>query len=284
MSVLRFSILFIFLFQAASYAGTPPTAGPDPQQNKCNNLLLHSPDSTQTRTGTMKTPLRGYGFLITIMAASAAVTTAVTMGVNPKAEFIPTFVSYIMAQVTFVTASLYSAQLEPLSNWLRKIAYKFDQKPQNLENLGDLEMLAQRVNALYTLRDQHATDRIMTFRLTLKQNLEAAARALETNDAEGINAQLVDILRIGYRLFREVDPSDPTIISAVRSSFLRKVAVPSSLYEPLLSSLKKEDPDFYAAAKNSQELSPQEYYLKALHAWLLDPTPNTVLPSTAVKD
>lgn len=275
----RSSVIFLLLtplFTCATYAGAPVGTPelPSVQHASCKKIL--QPRETR-ETQSPKTPLRGYVFLATILATSAAATTAVTMGVNPKAEFIPTFVSYIMGQVTVVTASLYSAQLEPLSNWLRKIAYKLNEKQQKAERSGDLEELAQRVNALYTLRDQHATDRIMTFRLALKQNLEAAASAMESGDSDGVSAQIVDILRIGYRLFREIDPSDPTIISAVQTTFLRKVADPAALYHPILSLLKKNEADFHAPSAQPHDLSPQMYYEKALQAWLLSSTPQEPL-------
>lgn len=205
----------------------------------------------------------GYGFLLGGMVANAAASAGITVLVNPHSEFVPTFVGFMLGQATFVGVSLLSPFSEPIFAKMRRFSFALKGKGQQdlAQNANsELEAKADAIHATYTLREQHAIDRIFVFRNTLRLNLQAAALAMQTGDREAVVAELADAAMAGYHYFKDIDPREPAIINSVRASFLSKVENPGLLREPTLALIRARAERFDAAA--------EVYCERALDAWL----------------
>lgn len=207
----------------------------------------------------------GYAFLVGVMIANAAATAEVTQLVNSQAQFSATFVGSFFAQLSFIGVSLMAPYLEPLANQLRRSTFAAVKGTRN-ESPTDLESQADAINATYTLREQHASDRILSLRTAIMMNFEAARVAIEEGDQEGVVAQIADAMMAGYRHFRDLNPADPTIASAVRATLLRKISNPRALAQPVLDYIEVHDSE-HGSVRHG-DISPQQYYRQAVRAWL----------------
>lgn len=203
----------------------------------------------------------GYGFLIGGMVANAAGSSALMTAVSPELQFMPLFAASILGQVSFISVSLLAPFLEPISSTIRRATFAMTKGSGNhVAPRSSLERQADLINATYTLREQHATDRILTLRNAIRFNFQTAAVAIETGDQKTVVAEIGDAAMMGYRHFRDLSPREPTLVSAIQTSFLRHVERPDDLIAPTLEYLRLHDPDYSAAA--------EQYYVQALQAWL----------------
>jgi hypothetical protein len=213
-----------------------------------------------------RTQRLGYGFLIGGMIANAALSAGITTWANPLATFKASFVAFFLGQASFIGLNLLAPFLEPVSNRIRRAVFALN-RPMN--PTSGFEAQANATNSTFTLREQHAVDRIMQFRNAVKTNFNEAASAVDRGDHVTVTGELADALLAGYRYFRDIDPTEPAITSAIRASFLRKVTDPAALHQPIIDSLRRIDPMLYdAPATRAGEPSPREYFEKALRAWL----------------
>jgi hypothetical protein len=205
----------------------------------------------------------GFSFLIAGMVANAAVTAQVMKMVNTEADFSIIFTSSFLGQFSFISVNLLAPFLEPISSRIRKFTFAFSQSTISNARPGSLEAQANLLNATYTFREQQASDHILTFRNALRFNFESAMRAIETGDEQTVVVELADALMAGYRHFREISPSDPTIINAVRSTFLRKIRHPEALQAAVLKQIRNS-----VVPENLNSIEAQKYYEQAVAAWL----------------
>lgn len=212
--------------------------------------------------------LAGYAYLIGGMAGFAAVTSGVTLSVSSSAEFIPVFVTSFFAQLSFIAVNLLSAFHEPLSAKIRRFAFQLKAKKQGPATSSSLDKIADLTHGVYTWRALASSERILLFRNTLWHDFTAAAKAMETGELDQVIAMLGGAAMAGYRHFRDLSPEDPTIVQAIRATFLIKVKDPKLLITPTLEYIQENDPSFFRDAEKEGELSPQKYYVQALTAWL----------------
>ena len=216
---------------------------------------------------------KGYAFLAGVMAANAAVVTGVTVLVNSDVAVIPTFVTFFLGQSMVIAANTVAPFAAPIGNRVQLVLYGLREaakkKKALYEGATSHDAQADTLNATYTLREQQVTDRVMNFRNALKLNALAATQAMVTADTRLIVAELGDAAMSGFRHFREIDPADPTIVSAVGTSFLQKVTIDSqSLYIALLEYVREHDQGFNQKARRAGEPAARQYYERAFSAWL----------------
>ena len=238
----------------------------------------------QTITATGVPNAVGYGFLLAGLSANAALNASIMTYVNPHADFVSTFAGSFLGQMSFLSLSLFSVFVDPITSKIRRFAYA-NIRGHNINNgseantdentnstaHSDLETLADRTHAAYTYREQHASDRILMFRNALSFNLDRAVKALESEETDIVVAQLGDMAMMGYRHFKDLSPSDHTIANAIYSAFLVRVSNPQELYEPVIAYIQARDPSYSAKPKRTTEISAREYYELALNAWLRNP-------------
>lgn len=158
----------------------------------------------------------GYGFLVGGIIANAAISSGITVWVNPQSQFFPTFVGFSLGQQAAGNA---------------------------------LEAQADAIHATYTLREQYATDRIFLFRNALRLNFQTAALAFHSGNHEVVAAEIADAAMAGYHYFKDIDPSEAAIVNTIHASFLVKIKNPSSLKEPSLAIIRDRSMDFDSKAE-----------------------------------
>jgi len=137
-----------------------------------------SADSLQAKRSETVANLVGYSILGAGIVANSAFSAGVLSAISPQLEFMPLFAGSFLGQMSFVSVSLLAPFLEPVSSRIRHKTFELTTGRRPKPNMHPtLEEQADRVHATYTLREQHATDRVISFRNAIRLNLQAAVRA-----------------------------------------------------------------------------------------------------------
>lgn len=220
-----------------------------------------------------------YFYLVAGVTGTSALTAGALKLVNDQdIAFVPAFTVAIFGQVSLLTANLLAPFLEPISSRIRRATFALAQRNGSISPEHEsLERQADLVNGTYTLREQHATDRILSLRGALQFNILVIRDLVQSGNREQIAQLLGDAAMLTYRHFRDLDPSEVTIVSAFRSSVLAAIDNPDRLYtqtmEYLIHQGRRLDSARIAESQNSGHStdSPEHesnYYRRLLRAWL----------------
>ncbi len=220
-----------------------------------------------------------YFYLVAGIAGTSALTAGTLALVNDKGiDFFPAFTVAVFGQISLLTANLLAPFLEPISSRIRRATFALARKNGSISpEHQSLERQADVVQATYTLREQHATDRILSLRGALQFNLLVIRDLIQSGNRAKIAHLLGDAAMLTYRHFRDLDPNEVTIVSAVRTSVLAAIDDPDELYTQTMDYLIQQGNDLdslrLAGSQNSGlSTEPAEYesdyYRRLLRAWL----------------
>lgn len=220
-----------------------------------------------------------YFYLVAGIAGTSALTAGTLALVNDKGiDFVPAFTVAVFGQISLLTANLLAPFLEPISSRIRRATFALARKNGSISpEHQSLERQADVVQATYTLREQHATDRILSLRGALQFNLLVIRDLVKSGNRAEIARLLGDAAMLTYRHFRDLDPNEVTIVSAVRTSILAEIEDPDKLYNETMdyinqqgnsgNSLRSADPQNSGNSSDTTEYE-SDYYRHLLRAWL----------------
>jgi hypothetical protein len=220
-----------------------------------------------------------YFYLVAGIAGTSALTAGTLALVNDQGiDFFPAFSVAVFGQISLLTANLLAPFLEPISSRIRRATFALARKNGSISpEHQSLERQADLVQATYTLREQHATDRILSLRGALQFNLLVIRELIQSGNREGIAHLLGDAAMLTYRHFRDLDPNEVTIVSAVRTSVLAAIDDPDKLYTQTMEYIIQQDSSLDSLritdsqdSGHSIETTEHEsdYYRRLLRAWL----------------
>ena len=204
--------------------------------------------------------LVGYSILGAGIVANSAFSAGVLSAISPQLEFMPLFAGSFLGQMSFVSVSLLAPFLEPVSSQIRRKTFELTtgRRPKR-DKHPTLEEQADRVHATYTLREQHATDRVISFRNAIRLNLQAAVRAWEARDEDGVVAEIADAAILGFRHFRDISPQEETILYTVRATLTRRLENPEWWGAKALQAIE--------SLEGFQSEASKAYYEQLLGSW-----------------
>lgn len=217
-----------------------------------------------------------YAYLVGGIALTSAATAGLLVWVNDyNIQFWPSFGTLVVSQVSFLTANLLAPFLEPISSKIRRSTYAMTSQNKLIQDNRSLEDQADHIQSTYTLREQHSTDRIMQFRGAILQSLIVIQMlsTVENRDkielVDEITPHLAEVIMLGYRHFRDLDPRDETILNAVKASGLRSRIEPKLLMEKVYSYISEVEFLSESIADRSADIQLREsYYRRLLSIWL----------------
>jgi hypothetical protein len=219
-----------------------------------------------------------YFYLVAGIAGTSSLTAGTLALFNDNIDFFPAFTVAVFGQISLLTANLLAPFLEPISSRIRRATFALAQKNGSISpEHQSLERQADVVQATYTLCEQHATDRILSLRGALQFNLLVIRDLIQSGDREEIAHLLGDAAMLTYRHFRDLDPNEVTIVSAVRTSVLAAIDDPDEIYTQTmdyliqqgngLDSLRLAGPQNSGLSTDPAEYE-SDYYRRLLRAWL----------------
>jgi len=202
---------------------------------------------------------KGYAILIGAMVGSAALTTY--MGANLPSNL--QFASIFIAQVTTLGVYVLGAPIwEPLSSKFRKWAFGISKKnPLKSATTSQLESTWIRTQENYSLNAQMSRNIISQFIFTVKENFYNAYRAHVEFNPDYSADQVAEAAFRMRILFKDIDPSDISVASAIRTAFTNHVKMDSQYFELVLNRLQLLDSNF-------DDPVVKRYYDLILKTWL----------------
>ncbi len=254
------SIILILFSQAVGAADIDRCAESVSSAKGQNQVLIDSVEQDLKRKGISAREARGYAILIATMVASAAATTYVSSALPPSFQF----VSHFLAQVSTLGVFVFGAPIwEPLSSGFRKMA--FGVRSQTVGPGGvldpDFEALWRRTQEHYSLNAQMSRNVINQFLISVHQNFYEAHRAIQSRNSVYAADQIAEAAFRLKTLFRDIDPEDPSVASAIRTAFTNHVVVDSEFVTSVFARIEKLDVSF-ASGESAN------YYNRLLAAWL----------------
>lgn len=220
---------------------------------------IHPPQLKRSET---VANLTGYAILGTGIFANSALSAWALSTISPQLEFVPLFAGSFIGQMSFVSVSLLAPFLEPVSSSIRRKVFELKKRREaGKDETHSLEEQADRVHATYTLREQHATDRVISFRNAIRLNMREAAQALERRDENAVIAEVADAAMLGYRHFRDISPREETVLQTVRVALVRHMESPEAWVDRVLQEIEIQG--------GFQTSDARTYYERLLRAWFL---------------
>ncbi len=256
---------FLLLVLSLSFTGVRASG-----ENLCREILSPSDDLVHSVSqavekdlkgkGFSKREARGYAILISTMIGSAAATTYLSSSLPSDFQF----VSHFIAQVSTLGVYVFGAPIwEPLSSRFRKVAFGVRGADNPEENFlkPEFESLWRRTQENYSLNAQMSRNVINQFLISVHQNFYEAHRAVKSGDKNYAADQVAEAAFRLKTLFRDIDPSDASVASAVKTSFTNHVVVDAEFVQSVLDRIAKLDPSFAAVESRA-------YYDELLGVWL----------------
>ncbi|MGE0525792.1 MAG: hypothetical protein AB7G93_17820 [Bdellovibrionales bacterium] len=262
---LPLSIVFAVTLSSQTFAIEPPDCPGhlSAEPNMAQRIAKVLEKRLKREGGSLGRQARGYSIVIATMVASAAATTYVSSSLPPNFQFISLF----LGQVTTLGVWVFGAPIwEPLYSGFRKVAFGVkssdsDSKSSQAEVSRRFDRIWQRTQESYSLNEQMSRNLLSQFLLAIHQNFYEAYRAMNSHNPEYAADQVAEAAVRLRRLFRDIEPDDPSVVAVVRTAFVNHVQIDEEFVKTVERRITALDDSFPTE-------SAQPYYRRLFEAWL----------------